>query len=189
MERLRSILPQALLDHARDIYTSFDSAHDWSHIQRVIHNTAILASEEDLEDEELDICLLLALVHDLNDDKCATKIDIEEFLQESIQQQIAKRVAEEQKTISFSKNVPRTSLTAKIVSDADRLDALGSVGIYRCCAYSSARGKSIEQMRQHFFDKLFLLPQHMHTRRAKEIAESRLPIMKLFVSHLDGEIP
>ena len=88
--------------------------------------------------------------------------------------------------MSFSKNkgvIPAT-IEGRIVQDADRLDAIGAVGIARTFAYSGAHGRGMEASVQHFHEKLLLLKSSMNTEKAKEIAIERHNYMLHFLEQL-----
>ena len=79
---------------------------------------------------------------------------------------------------SFSANGMAESIEAKILSDADKIDALGAVGIYRAACFQYEHGTGLHAMYQHFFDKLLLLPSKMYTKTGREIADKRVKLMK-----------
>ena len=92
--------------------------------------------------------------------------------------------------ISFSQNqgrVPET-IEGKIVQDADRLDALGAIGIARTFAYGGEHGRSIQESVQHFNDKLLLLKDLMNTKTAKALAAKRHKFLEDFLKELDEEL-
>ena len=93
-------------------------------------------------------------------------------------------------SVSFSKNrgkKPET-LEGKIVQDADRLDAMGAIGIARTFAFGGEHGRSIEESVMHFHEKLLLLKDEMNTESARKIAESRHAFLEEFLSHYYEEI-
>ena len=75
-----------------------------------------------------------------------------------------------------------------IVQDADRLDAMGAVGIARTFAYGGKHGRSLDSSIQHFYDKLLLLKDLMNTSRAKEMAEKRHRMIVDFLNEWDAEM-
>ena len=92
--------------------------------------------------------------------------------------------------VSFSKNrgsCPKT-IEGKIVQDADRLDAIGAIGIARTFAYGGAHGRSIMDSIKHFDDKLLLLKNEMNTEEGKRIAQIRHDFIKKFVDEIRCEI-
>ena len=93
--------------------------------------------------------------------------------------------------VSFSKNrgVSPKTLEGKIVQDADRLDALGAIGIARTFAFGGERKRSIQDSVQHFYDKLLLLKDEMNTQEGKRIAKHRHDFMVAFLKEFNDEVP
>ena len=105
---------------------------------------------------------------------------------------------------SYSANVEAETLEAKIVQDADRLDSLGAIGIARCFTVGGAMHRSVYNVDDpfcenrdpddysytvdHFYNKLFKLPEVMHTYAGRQEAESRVLFMKEFMKELDREV-
>ena len=100
------------------------------------------------------------------------------------------RICEIINSVSFSKNRGRrpSSLEGMIVQDADRLDAIGAVGVARTFAFGGRHARSLESSVQHFYDKLLLLKAEMNTQKAKEIAEVRHAFMEVFLEEFDKEV-
>ena len=91
--------------------------------------------------------------------------------------------------VSFSHNkdkVPET-LEGKIVQDADRLDAIGAIGIARTFAYGGKHDRSLEDSLKHFDDKLLLLKDLMNTEAAADIASERHAFMEAFLNEYRKE--
>jgi uncharacterized protein len=89
---------------------------------------------------------------------------------------------------SFSLNSKQTLLEAKILSDADKIDALGSIGIYRASCFQNESGTGLDGLIEHFKEKLLTLNKKIHTRSAKIIAEKRIKIMQIYLQNLKSEV-
>ena len=120
------------------------------------------------------------------------------FLQSiQVENDTINKVLEIVSQVSFSKGNTPTTIEAKIVQDADRLDAIGAVGIARCFAYGGSVGNILynpydnskdASSVQHFYDKLFKLKDLMNTETAKQIAESRNRYMENFIEEFYNEV-
>jgi uncharacterized protein len=191
-------------------------AHDFEHIIRVYKNAEMISKQE--ESVDLDIVLAAALLHDLvvypkgssktinsADDSAeiAKKILLEykNYPKEKIE-----KVADAIRTHSYSKRLVPETLEGKILQDADRLDAIGAIGIARTFSVGGSENRSLynptdpfcESERQlddtqwtldHIKKKLMILKNSMHTKTAKKIAEERTEFMELFLNQLRKEIP
>ena len=132
-------------NEVKKIYELFDASHDWQHIERVLKNAEII-----LEQEQADafIVELAVLLHDVSDPKYKKP---EEDLEQDILDRLALPDVQRQKiqdiiaSVSFKggNGKPATSIEAKIVQDADRLDAIGAIGIARAFAYGGAKGRKL----------------------------------------------
>ena len=93
------------------------------------------------------------------------------------------------KSVSFSKNRNQTpdSLEGQIVQDADRLDAMGAIGIARTFAYGGKHGRSLESSIDHFHEKLLLLKDGLNTAKAREMASARHEFLEEFIGHFNAE--
>ena len=99
------------------------------------------------------------------------------------------RICEVINSVSFSKNrgkKPET-IEGQIVQDADRLDAIGAIGIDRTFAFGGKHNRSLESSIDHFHEKLLLLKDMLNTEKAKELAESRHLFMELFLDEWEKE--
>jgi uncharacterized protein len=183
------------------------SGHDWWHIERV-RRTAVSIAEQ--ENADRFICELAALLHDVADEKLAGSEEagmskVQEWLAaQEVEGADSEHVLEIIATMSFKggKGSPMRTLEGQVVQDADRLDALGAVGIGRTFAYSGAKGQLMydpnlparesmtkEQYRNekstainHFPEKLFKLKDRMNTAYARQLAEDRHRFMEEFVA-------
>lgn len=175
----------------REHFANNSDGHDAEHSLRVYRNALAIASEEDCDK---DVVALAALLHDVDDKKLfETKenFNARSFLSSlGVSEEKISRIVAVINCVSFSSNkdnVPAT-IEGKIVQDADRLDAIGAVGIARTFMYGGSHGRSIEDTREHFEDKLLLLKDKMNTDTAKKIASSRHDHMLSFLSELDDEL-
>lgn len=174
---------------------TYDSGHDWWHIQRVRKLAKYLNEREYKVDPfTLDIVVLL---HDSADSKFAGDnsesgyLAISKFLEENGLSEISDRVLNVIRNSSFSKKNPSGDLkdpVLLILQDADRLDAIGAIGIARAFNYGGYRnnpiynpGNDSKSTIQHFYDKLLLLKGGMNTKTAKELAQKRHEFLEEFL--------
>ena len=177
--------------YIRDLFQGNSGGHGADHTLRVYHNAMMIAKEEPSCDET--IVMLAALLHDADDHKLfhtENNANARAFLKSlEIPDKTIETVCEAINSVSFSQNkgsVPRT-LEGQIVQDADRLDAIGAVGIARTFAYGGEHGRSMEETVQHFYDKLLLLKEEMNTEEAKALAEKRHAFMEEFLREYFAE--
>lgn len=188
------------------------SGHDWYHIYRVTE-----LAKEILKHEEANAFIVIsaALLHDIPDDKVTDNVDaaLEEIkallADNSVTKADIKTIIDIITTMSFKGGTGKklTYIEAQIVQDADRLDALGAIGIARTFQYGGAKGQamydpdipvrdkmSFAEYRggestsiNHFYEKLLLLKDRMNTPTAIKIAEEREAFMKQFLEAFFNE--
>ena len=191
-----------------------EGGHDWFHIERVWKNAKLLAKSEDVE---IEVVELAALLHDIADSKFNDgneKIGPKKALNFLIDQDADCRVIDH--VLSIIENISfkggkeaRTfnSLELDIVQDADRLDALGAIGIARTFNYGGFKNRAIynpevkpnlnmtkEEYKtstapsiNHFHEKLLLLKDSMNTISGKKIAEQRHQFMEQYLNQFHNE--
>lgn len=189
-----------------------DPAHDIAHIERVVANAECLLNVEQAERE---IVQAAAWLHDCivlpkdHPDRSRTSFfaaeKAEAFLREnSFPSEKIGAVKHAIEAHSFSAGIAPETIEAKIVQDADRLDALGAIGIARCLLVGGALNRTLYHPLEpfperrtpddsrwtidHFYSKLFTLPQKMQTRSGREEAGKRVAKMKRFLEELSEEI-
>lgn len=181
------------MDYARKVFAGDASGHDFDHTLRVYRMATTIAKEENAL---LEIVQLAALLHDVDDRKLSpqtyeNKDNAVAFLRENdVEDQKVHLIVEIISQISFSagNGAPRT-LEGKCVQDADRLDAIGAIGIGRAFAFGGSRGRQIHDPEgkdktttiQHFYDKLLLLKDRMNTTAGKRLAQHRHDFMQEFL--------
>lgn len=166
--------------------------HDAAHSLRVYKNAIKIAESEPSCD--MLVVSLAALLHDADDHKLFNNENNENargFLSANgVPAEKAEEIIRAINSVSFSKNRGRKpeTLEGMIVQDADRLDALGAVGIARTFAYGGEHGRSMDESVQHFYDKLLLIRDELNTEAAKKAAAKRHEFLEAFISELNDEI-
>ncbi|WP_293918731.1 MULTISPECIES: HD domain-containing protein [unclassified Sphingobacterium] len=191
-----------------------ESGHDWWHIQRVWNNTRMILQHE--EADEL-ICELTALLHDIADSKfhngdetIGPRVAGEFLSSEGVDPQVVEQVQAIILNMSFKASLGERNFHSKeleIVQDADRLDAIGAIGIARAFTYGGFKNREIynpnipvmENMDKeaykkttaptinHFYEKLLLLKDKMNTPTAKKMAEGRHQYMEQYLEQFYAE--
>ncbi len=191
-----------------------EGGHDWWHIDRV-RKTALAIAEG--EDVNMTVLELGALLHDIADPKFhngdeeigpRTAVDWLKLL--NLDRRMIEHIEKIIRNISYKNSFEDQSFTSKelqIIQDADRLDAIGAIGIARTFNYGGHKGfelynpeikpvsfKSKEDYKKsdaptinHFYEKLLLLKDKMNTKKGKEMAEQRHDFMLKYLEQFYGE--
>lgn len=178
------------------------SGHDWWHTYRVYKNSLKIANSE-IENfgGEVDLFIIevSALLHDIADHKFGhSDDDRERIIREicvDLSEEEVSHVVDIVNSISFSKGGIPKSLEGRIVQDADRLDAIGAIGIGRTFAYGGAKGRVMYDPEStdkthtiyHFYEKLLLLKNKMNTLSGTKFAEERNSFMEKFLEEFYKE--
>jgi uncharacterized protein len=190
-----------------------DPAHDFQHIMRVYKNAKVIGQREGAN---MKILLPAVLLHDLvvypkgsakSSRSSEDSADLAENMLQSYgySQDKINRISYCIRTHSYSKRLVPASLEGRILQDADRLDALGAIGIARMFSVGGSEERTFYNLddpfcrsrrelddRQwtldHFQIKLLKLKDLMHTKTAKKIAQERTKVMMLFMTQLKREI-
>ena len=189
------------------------TGHDWFHVDRVRGNALHICKEE--KAGAVFIIEMAALLHDIPDEKLNESIEkgnekLESFLQTiQLTDHDKKHIKQIIATISYKggQNTELLTIEAKIVQDADRLDAIGAIGIARAFAYGGKKGQpiydpsinvreemSLKEYRKgkstsihHFYEKLLKLKDLLNTGSARKMAESRQQMMEIFLDQFYKE--
>ncbi len=189
------------------------TGHDWYHVDRVRRNALEICTQE--RNGDAFIIEMAALLHDISDEKLNESAEkgrdkLDSFLVSMhLSMDQTARIKEIIETISYrgGKETELTSPEAEIVQDADRLDAIGAIGIARAFAYGGKKGQpifdpeikvrdemSVEEYRNgkstsihHFYEKLLKLKDRMNTKTAKIMAENRHKIMESYLEEFYKE--
>ena len=183
---------QSAKSFIQHLFRNDAGGHDVSHTMRVYRNTLEIAASE--PDCDADLAALAALLHDADDHKLlATEhnANARAFLEGGhVPADESAGVCEIINTVSFSQNRGRRpdTLEGQIVQDADRLDAMGAVGIARTFAYGGSNGRPFEESIRHFHDKLLRLKDLMNTDKGREMAESRHAYLQDYLREYAAEV-
>lgn len=200
--------------HVHAAMSGESSGHDWWHIERVWKLARRIG---EAEGADLEVVELAALLHDLGDHKfhggdltVAPRVASEWLREAGADETLIAHVAEIIGTLSFKGagvQTPMRTLEGQVVQDADRLDAIGAIGIARTFAYGGWKGQEMHDPTQppaphdsfeayqrgrtttinHFYEKLLLLKDRMNTPTARQIAEARHAYMEGFLQQFYAE--
>ena len=179
------------MEYVRTLFQGNSDGHDFDHTMRV-YCTAMEIAETEPRCDKL-IVALAALLHDADDYKLfetKNNANARIFLDsQNVDEATKVRICMAINSVSFSKHRGKCPelLEGKIVRDADRLDAIGAIGIARTFAYGGKHGRSLDSSIEHFHEKLLLLKGMMHTEKAKEMAEDRHAFMESFLQEWEKE--
>ena len=201
-----STIIERAMEYAKRVFESDFSGHDYFHTLRVFNVANTIAEKEGAD---MEIVGLSALLHDVDDRKlspetCENKDNAREFLNANgVESRNIEKICKIIGEISFEgkESVVPDTVEGKCVQDADRLDAIGAIGIGRAFAYGGNHNrvmhnpdvkpnlnmskaeyrKSNSTTINHFYEKLFKLTDMMNTETAKKIAKGREEYMKTYV--------
>lgn len=209
-----SLILSRTADHVRNLLQGDSAGHDWWHIERVRRVALTIAREESAD---IFLVELAALLHDVADwkfaggDESAGPAAARKWLESlDVDQPTTEHVCRIIAQLSFKGAgvaTPMDSLEGACVQDADRLEALGAIGIARTFAYGGWKGQpmhdpelpprlhgSFTEYKQnkgttinHFYEKLLLLKGRMNTAAGKRLAESRHEFMEQYLQQFFAE--
>ena len=177
---------------AREFYEGSDP-HGVEHVRRVFALTQFILEKEGGDET---VVYPAVLLHDVgrkvsigrNHSKKSAEIALEILRKikypENKIDLIIKAILEH----SFSAGMRPSFKESKILSDADKLDALGAIGIARVFMESALRKRGIREAKKHFYEKILKLPNLMETETGKQLAWERLTITKIFLEELEKEV-
>ena len=193
------------------------TGHDWWHVQRVCQNALLIARKEEHPDLDLLVIRLAALLHDIDDwkfcdgDETVAPGQARAWLEKlGVEKSVVEHVCQIISNVSFKGAGVRNLMETRegmIVQDADRLDALGAIGIARAFAYGGHKGQPLNDPRispvyhatfeeyrsskgttiNHFYEKLLLLKDQMNTETGRLLAQARTEFMVTFLSQFREE--
>lgn len=201
------------IEYIKAIFSKDSSGHDYYHTIRVYNLATEIAKQENAD---INIVQLAALLHDVDDIKLSpetyeSKKNAVDFMRTNgVDEKVIDVVCKIIDEVSFAGTdsvVPGT-IEGKCVQDADRMDAIGAIGIARTFAYGGSRGRKIHDPDikpvmdmskieycqnnnstsiNHFYEKLLLLKDMLNTTTAKKLAEHRQVVMEDFLEEFMAE--
>ena len=199
----------------KDALKDAEGGHDWFHVERVYNNALLISKTEDVNGFVVELGVLL---HDIADSKfhngdesVGPRMAREFLFKNDVDSVVIEHVVNIIKHISFKNsldgNLSFTSKELEVVQDADRLDAIGAIGIARCFNYGGFKNRPLydpsiapnlnmtkEEYKSsnnptinHFYEKLLVLKNQMNTKTGKNIAEKRHQFMELYLKQFYAE--
>ena len=212
---VHTTLVQETIDFVKQFLQGAEGGHDWFHIERVYKNTLLIAKNEQVD---ILIVSLAALLHDIADAKfysgdetIGPKMACEFLKSKSVDEVIIAHIVNIIENISFKSSLGEaskfTSIELQVVQDADRLDAIGAIGIARAFNYGGFKNrelynpeiapnlqmtkteykKSTAPTINHFYEKLLLLKDKMNTKTGAKLAEVRHQYMINYLTQFEKE--
>lgn len=203
------------ISFVKETLANAEGGHDWFHTLRVYNNALLISKNEDVDDF---VVQLGALLHDIADSKFNNGDDTiaskkaRDFLSKiHVDSAVIEHVVKIIENISFNKSLEHEqafkSKELEVVQDADRLDAIGAIGIARCFNYGGFKNRPLynpeiaPKLNQtkaeykastaptinHFYEKLLLLKDKMNTKTGQQIAEARHIYMLGFLEQFYAE--
>lgn len=208
-------LIEATIDFVKTELKNAEGGHDWFHIERVYKNSLSIAKQENVD---ITVVSLAALLHDIADPKfhngdeaLGSKIASTFLLKHNVDSEIIEHVTQIIDNMSFKNsfdlNASFTSKEMEVVQDADRIDAIGAIGIARCFNYGGFKDRALYDPEikpnlnmtkaeyknsdaptiNHFYEKLLLLKDQLNTKTGKRIALERHKYMEGFLKQFYAE--
>jgi uncharacterized protein len=206
---------EATKNYVRATLKDAEGGHDWFHTLRVYHNAILISKGEKVDAL---VVALGALLHDIadskfhdGDDTIGPKMAREFLFKHNVDSFVIEQVIKIIENISFNKSLEEgekfTSPELDVVQDADRLDAIGAIGIARCFNYGGFKNRALfdpsikpnmsmtkEEYKtstaptiNHFYEKLLLLSDKMNTKTGKRIAKQRHQFMEQYLDQFYAE--
>jgi uncharacterized protein len=202
----------ALIKKIEPLYNNADPAHDFTHVLRVYKNAAYIGEKEG---SDMEVLLFSSLLHDVGSElKFSEKSEranslrtkmVDDFLRdEGISEVLKNKVVYAVDVHRYSKGIVPITLEAKVLQDADRLDAIGAIGIARVFMAGGTMGRKLYNPKDpfckfrepddekwnldHFYKKLLKLESGMHTDTAKKLAERRCAVLRKYLLGIEDDI-
>ncbi len=194
VRNLSPILPK-IIHFAKPFYDSGDDLHGLNHIERVLVHAKKIWS---VEGGNWDLIEVIIWLHDIGRSKedkipenhaiLSKKMALPFLTELHLDPELISDILHGIEAHSFSLGIPATTLEAKIVSDADKLDALGAIGIFRVSAYQARYNHGISGVISHCHKKIFNLQSLLHLETSRQIGMKRTKIIQTYIAELQEEL-
>lgn len=201
-------------EFVQEILANAEGGHDWFHTLRVYNNALLIAKDEPVD---IFIVSLGSLLHDIADSKfhdgdetIGPKVAREFLFKLNVDSVVIEHVVKIIENVSFKGGNEKQGFKSSeldVIQDADRLDAIGAIGIARCFNYGGFKNRALYNPEikpnlnmskeaykastapsiNHFYEKLLLLKDRMNTKTGKRIAENRHNFMQLYLKQFYSE--
>lgn len=206
---------KATKTYVKSVLVNAEGGHDWFHTLRVFNNAMLIAKNETVD---LLVVQLAALLHDIADSKfhegnetIGPEMTLKFLFKHNLDSNDIEHVVNIIKHMSFKNSLENSqsfnSLELQVVQDADRLDAIGAIGIARAFNYGGFKNRglfdpsikpnlkmtkaeykaSTAPTINHFYEKLLLLKNNMNTTTGKRIAQQRHKFMEQYLEQFFAE--
>lgn len=167
-----------------------NGCHGFEHTERVV---ALCRALGERLGADMSVLIPAAVLHDVGrgEDGHAEKgaENAKRILEEhDVSSEKVARIVDAVRVHSFSGGLEAASLEAQILSDADKLDAMGAVGVYRTGQYSGEHDRSLDEYIGHFHEKLLTLRGLLYTDEARKLAEGRHRFMESYIEEFMKEL-
>jgi uncharacterized protein len=215
MKTSESQIIEATISFVKTELKNAEGGHDWFHTLRVFNNASLISKNENVDPF---VVALASLLHDIADSKfhngdetIGPRIASEFLLKHNVDSEVIEHVTQIIEHMSFKNSFDLdasfTSKEMEVVQDADRLDAIGAIGIARCFNYGGFKDRALYNPEippnlnmtkaeykaansptiNHFYEKLLLLKDQMNTKSGKRIALDRHKYMEGFLKQFFAE--
>jgi uncharacterized protein len=171
--------------------------HGFDHVKRVFNLCIVIGEKLNCDLEILKIAALLhdiGRIHEKNEGRNHAEISADkakQFLTSgkfNLTQNDIERITHCIQAHSFSNEITPKTLEAKILSDADKLDALGAIGLYRTIGFTILRNGDLEDVIEHLENKILVLKDLLYIEESKRIAEQRQKIILNFYNKIKEQL-
>jgi uncharacterized protein len=189
-----------VMEYVKAYMANYDPSHDYNHIRRVVHLARRI--QADTPGTSLHIVTLSALLHDVGDKKYlkpgedSSRLVFDVLRSMGASDALAEKIQTICLGVSYSSEIKNPSRVLELISehpelavvqDADRLDAIGAVGIGRTFAFGGAKNRPMEETMRHFDEKLVLLEGMMKTDTGRRMAKERTDRLRLMQEWWEAE--